>query len=108
MRQFTTADGTAVNLALLPFVSQRGIVRSEQLMQGQGFEHALLYAQRLAAVVQMLTAPFHAEAVNLLVAHAYVAGGATGGGERAAHLVEEYARTPICKPITCSCRLPKA
>ncbi|MDO8362444.1 MAG: exonuclease subunit SbcD [Actinomycetota bacterium] len=100
VRQFTAADGTPVNLALLPFVSQRGIVRSEQLMQGQGFEHALLYAQRLTAVVHMLTASFHAEAANVLVAHAYVAGGTVGGGERAAHLVQEYAIQSTAFPAT--------
>ena len=34
--RFTARDGTPVRLAMLPFVSKRGIVRAEQLMSGAG------------------------------------------------------------------------
>lgn len=91
MYSFVARDGTPVNVAMLPFVSQRGIVRADQLMRGEAFDHALVYAQRMGALIAAMCAPFTADAVNVLIAHAFVLGGTTGGGERAAHLVEEYA-----------------
>lgn len=91
VRSFTARDGTGVNLALLPFVSQRAIVRSEHLMSAEAFQNAQRYSQRLAAIVDTLCAGYAADTVNILMAHAFVTGGAAGGGERAAHLVEEYA-----------------
>lgn len=102
VHQFTTVTGCPVTVAMLPFVSQRGIVRAEQLMHGAAFEHAQLYAQRLHALIELLAQSFTADAVNVLAAHAYVAGGATGGGERAAHLVEEYAISSQSFPVTAS------
>jgi exonuclease SbcD len=100
VRSFTARDGTAVNLALLPFVSQRAIVRSEQLMSAEAFQNAQRYSQRLAAIVDTLCGGYSAESVNILMAHAFVTGGAAGGGERAAHLVEEYAVPAPTFPTT--------
>jgi exonuclease SbcD len=97
---FVARDGTPVNVSMLPFVSQRGIVKADQLMSGEAFDHALLYAQRLGALIAAMCAPFTADAANVLMAHAFVLGGATGGGERAAHLVEEYAVQAPAFPAT--------
>lgn len=97
-----TADGTPVNIALLPFVSQRAIVRADQLMNDPAYKLAQTYADRLAIVVKALTAGFSADAVNLIVAHAFVQGGEVGGGERAAHLVDEYAVPAVSFPPTAS------
>lgn len=92
---FTTAAGDRVNLALLPFVSQRGIVRADDLMGGQAAEHAVTYAERLRRVVEHLCGALDpdgtGDAVNLLAAHAMVAGGVLGGGERSAHTIFQYA-----------------
>lgn len=98
----TTEGGTPVNIALLPFVSQRAIVRADQLMSDAAFELAQSYADRMAKVVTALTSGFTADAVNLVVAHAFVQGGAVGGGERAAHLVDEYAVPSVAFPATAS------
>lgn len=87
----TADDGTPIDIAMLPFVSQRSIVRADQLMNDAGYEHAQHYADRMARVLEALMADFGADAVNLVVGHAFVQGGAAGGGERGAHLVEEYA-----------------
>ena len=89
--RLTTADGTVMQAALLPFVSQRAIIRADDLMTAPAFRNAQTYAERLRAVLAALTAGFEADTVNVVVAHAFVAGGAVGGGERAAHLVDEYA-----------------
>lgn len=86
------ADGTdlTVRIALLPFVSQRSIVKADELMASAAFENAQRYADRMHRVLGALSESFSAETVNVIVAHAFVQGGAAGGGERAAHLVEEY------------------
>jgi exonuclease SbcD len=81
-------------------VSKRGIVRAEQLMAAAAFEQAQLYSQRMHQLIGALCQPFAADAVNVLVGHAFVHGGVTGGGERAAHLVEEYAVLAPSFPAT--------
>ncbi len=86
-----TAGGVPVRVALLPFLSQRGIVRADDLLHLDADQHAGRYAARAAAVVAALTAAFPPDAVNLVVAHLLVTGGAMGGGERAAHTVFDYA-----------------
>ncbi|MDH5288609.1 MAG: exonuclease SbcCD subunit D [Acidimicrobiia bacterium] len=93
------ADGTPVLLATMPFVSQRGIVRSEALMSEPAFRNAQSYADRLAHVLAALATGFSGDAVNLVAAHLFVTGGAAGGGERGAHLVEEYAVPAAAFPV---------
>jgi exonuclease SbcD len=83
-------DGAAARLALLPFVSQRGIVRADELMSTDGADHALAYADRYKSLMTMLTAGFTADHVNVVVGHGFVGGGVLGGGERSAHTVMDY------------------
>ncbi len=97
----TTANG-ALQIAALPFVSQRGIVRAEQLMSNAAFENAQAYSQRLITLIALLTSGFHADAVNVVLAHAFVVGGQAGGGERAGHLSDEYSVTNAAFPMTAS------
>lgn len=98
----TARDGSDVKLAMLPFVSKRGIVRAEQLMENAAFENAQLYSDRLRLLLEHLCAGFDGSCVNVLAGHAFVMGGQAGGGERAAHLVEEYAVTAESFPPTIS------
>lgn len=93
-------NGEEIAAALLPFVSQRGIVRVDHLMDGAAFEHAQRYAERLGRLIQALTVPLPDDVPSLLVAHAFVDGGARGGGERQAHIAEEYAVVPQSFPPT--------
>ncbi len=93
-------DGSDVRLAMLPFVSKRGIVRARHLMAGEAFENAQHYSDRLRLLIEQLCEPFGADTVNLLTTHAFVLGGQAGGGERPAHLVEEYAITAQSFPVT--------
>jgi len=86
-----TRDGSDVRVAMLPFVSKRGIVRAEHLMEGDAFDHAQAYTERLRLLIEVLCGGFEAGTVNVLAANAFVLGATAGGGERAAHLVEEYA-----------------
>lgn len=95
-------DGAQLNLAMLPFVSQRGIIRASELMEHAAFEHANAYAGRMRTLLDLLCEPFSSEAVNVIMAHAFVLGGSIGGGERLAHLVEEYAVTAQSFPASSS------
>ncbi|MEZ5321917.1 MAG: exonuclease SbcCD subunit D [Microthrixaceae bacterium] len=85
-----TAAGERYRIALLPFVTQRAIVRIDHIMDSPAFEHAQAYAERFALLVEGLASGFDVDAVNVVVAHAFVAGGTAGGGERPAHLAAEY------------------
>lgn len=84
------AGGTPVRLALLPFASKRNVVRAEALMRDDAYEHAQAYDERVRSVVARLSEGFGADTVNLVCAHAFVAGGTTGGGERSVHTIEDY------------------
>ena len=75
-----------VRAAMLPFVSQRGIVRVEQMMNEDPDQHAAAYQDRVSRVVGALTAEMTSSTVNLLVSHLTVFGAETGGGERKAHI----------------------
>jgi DNA repair protein SbcD/Mre11 len=94
----TTREGTAVRIAMLPFVSKRGIVRASDLMDAEAFENAQRYSDRLRLLIDALCAPFRDDAVNVLMAHTFVLGAVPGGGERPAHLVDEYAVTAASFP----------
>ncbi len=85
------SDQSDIRLAMLPFVSQRGIVRAKDLISNQAFENAQQYSERMRLLIAALCNSFRDDTVNLLTAHTFVLGGEVGGGERPAHLVEEYA-----------------
>ena len=86
-----TRPGEDVRLAMLPFVSQRGIVRAKDLMDSAAYENAQAYAERMRLVIDALAGGFESGTVNVLMAHAFVHGGQLGGGERAAHFIDDYA-----------------
>ena len=88
--EVSTPSGKRARIALLPFVSQRGIVKAEALMTKDADEHAGAYAERLATVLSQLSGEADPSAVNLVLAHAMVHGGTMGGGERSAHTVFQY------------------
>jgi len=91
VRAFAAArSGEPVHLALLPFTSQRGIVRAVDLFGATAADANDRYAERLAKVVARLTEGFGTGTVNLLVAHGTVTGARFGGGEREAQSIFDY------------------
>ncbi len=92
-----TIPGLPIRLALLPFVSKRGIVRVEQIMSLESSELIGEYADRVTRIIDALTAGFTPDVVNILVGHAMVMGGQRGGGERTAHLFD-YAIPALAFP----------
>jgi DNA repair protein SbcD/Mre11 len=85
------AGGETARVALVPFLSQRGIVRADDLLALDADQHGQRYEARCRQILARLCEPFAPDTVNLLVAHLMVAGGTTGGGERSAHTIFDYA-----------------
>ena len=88
--ELTAASGERARVALLPFVSQRGIVRAEALMSQDSDQHATEYSDRLVNVLAQLCGETDSTTVNIVLAHAMVHGGKVGGGERSAHTIFQY------------------
>jgi DNA repair protein SbcD/Mre11 len=86
----TTRGGEQVTVAAMPFLSQRYAVRAAELLLHEQAEHALDYARRTAAIIEMLTAGFTADSVNIVTTHATFLGGRRGGGERDVQTTFEY------------------
>jgi exonuclease SbcD len=82
--------GEPARLALLPFTSQRGIVRAADLFGGTASDANDRYAQRVARIIERLTEGFDGTAVNIVVAHGTVTGARFGGGEREAQSIFDY------------------
>ncbi len=81
----------AASIALLPFLSQRSIVKADDLMAREAAQHQGDYAERATRIIGELCAlPPPPKTVNVLLAHAMVHGGVLGGGERQAHTIFEY------------------
>ena len=88
--EVSTQSGQRARIVLLPFVSQRSIVKAEALMTQDAYEHAGAYAERLTKVLSQLCGKADPDAINLVLAHAMVERGTMGGGERSAHTVFQY------------------
>ncbi len=84
-------SGGELALARLPFVSQRGVVRAEDLMQRGADERSGRYADRVRSVLAALCGGFGGDSVNVVATHLFVDGGTLGGGERSGHTVFDYA-----------------
>lgn len=94
------AGGVPVQVAMLPFVSKRGIVRADALMRDDAYQLSQAYTERLGVLVRALTDGFAADSVNVVCAHAFAAGGTMGGGERSVHTIEDYSLSALAFPVT--------
>ncbi len=79
-------DSLGLKVAFLPFVSQRGIVKAEQVMSLDPDQHAQTYEARLKRIIEALTTDMGIDTTNVVLGHLTVYGAATGGGEREAHI----------------------
>lgn len=79
-------EDLGVVVGLLPFVSQRSIVKAVDLMGSDPDHHAAKYEDRVKMLVETLTADMTTDTVNILVSHLTVHGADLGGGERRAHI----------------------
>jgi DNA repair protein SbcD/Mre11 len=90
--------GLPARVALVPFVSQRAIVRIDDLMASSAADHGGAYAERMASVIDLLCRGTTTDQVNLVVGHVMVHGGVLGGGERSAHTIFEYSVPALAFP----------
>lgn len=88
--EITTSSGERARIATIPWLSQRHIVKADQLMGLQAAEHGGIYRDRLYRIVEALTAGFDQSAVNLVLAHLTIVGALHGGGERTAQTIFDY------------------
>jgi DNA repair protein SbcD/Mre11 len=94
-------EDIGLKLALLPFVSQRGVVKVEDIMRLDPDQHAQKYEQRMRRVIEVLVSGMSTDTVNVLAGHLTAYGASPGGGERDAH-VFGYAMPPQAFPGTLS------
>jgi DNA repair protein SbcD/Mre11 len=87
-RAIVELDGARV--VMLPWVSQRWAIKSEQLMGATAAGVAQYYAARVARLIEWLCGGFSASDINIVAAHCMVQGGKLGGGEREAQLIDDY------------------
>ncbi|HEV7863895.1 MAG TPA: exonuclease SbcCD subunit D C-terminal domain-containing protein [Acidimicrobiia bacterium] len=88
--EFRARSGERIQVAALPFCSQRHVIKAAHLMGFDAADNALVYAQWMAKLFGGLCAGFDPGAVNILAAHLAARGGVKGGGERDAQLTEAY------------------
>jgi exonuclease SbcD len=82
------------NVALVPWLSQRGIVSADDLMDYDRDANASAYTDRLGRILRALAGKFVEGEVNVMTAHLTVVDKTgqviLGGGERKAHTVFDY------------------
>lgn len=93
--------GLDCRIALVPWTSQRGIVRADDLMHLDPDDHGGQYAERMRSVVAALCSDFTPSTVNIVLGHVMVHGGLEGGSERQAHIFG-YAVPPSVFPSSLS------
>lgn len=85
-----TSTGERVNVAVLPFISQRYAIRAAQVVANSPAQNSGKYDEQVRRLIADLTAGFTPDAVNIVMSHLTVLGGLVGGGERAAQTIFEY------------------
>ena len=89
--EVAAADGTPVQIACLPFLSQKQALRAGELMALSADELGGHYTATVREAVRLLAAAFRPDAVKVVAAHLFAVGADAGGSERAAHLASGYA-----------------
>jgi exonuclease SbcD len=96
--RLTTGAGEDLDIALVPFLSQRNAVRADLLMAGTEAEAVAAYDDRCRNVIGALCAAMRPGSVRMVAAHLFVLGGASGTSERVAHTALGYAVSPHAFP----------
>ncbi|HVF52466.1 MAG TPA: exonuclease SbcCD subunit D [Actinomycetota bacterium] len=93
--------GENVRLGVIPWLSQRYIVKASQLMAHDAGDLAQHYDGRMKNIVAALASGFDGESVNIFAAHMTIAGSELGGGERTAQTIFDYYVAPNVFPSNC-------
>jgi exonuclease SbcD len=92
-------SGERAVIAAIPFAKTSDLVSALELAADDTLAHQR-YAEQMRLIVELLTARFRADAVNLLMAHTHLDGAVIAGSERQVHLGDEWAATPQALPST--------
>ena len=84
------SGGEDVQVAVIPFLTQRYAVRAAEMVSQAPSENVRAYDEMIRQVTDTLTAGFGGDTVNLVMAHLTCIGGVFGGGERSAQSIFEY------------------
>lgn len=87
--------------ALLPFLSERRLVKANHLLEGDGSLWKGLYGQGIQRILANLAAGFGPQ-INLLMSHLTVEGSRLGGGEFTFYTTNSYAVRPSVFPLSTS------
>jgi DNA repair protein SbcD/Mre11 len=90
-------DELGLDVGLLPFVSQRGIIKAEQIMDLDPDQQAQDYEDRVRRIIETLVSAMSPDVVAVFTGHLTVYGGIVGGDERQAHIMG-YAIPPQAFP----------
>jgi exonuclease SbcD len=94
------SGGEDVQVAVLPFLTQRYAVRAAEIVTQSPSESVRAYDEMVRQIVTALTGGFSDGTVNLLMAHLTCIGGAFGGGERSAQSIFEYSVPASIFPVS--------
>jgi DNA repair protein SbcD/Mre11 len=94
------SDGADVQVAVLPFVTQRYAVRAAEIVAQTPSENVRAYDEMIRQVVASLTSGFSDGTVNVLMSHLTCVGGVFGGGERPAQSIFEYSVPATIFPVS--------
>ena len=94
------SDGAEVQLAVLPFLTQRYAVRAAEIVAQTPSENVRAYDEMIRQIVESLTSGFSDATVNLLMSHLTCVGGVFGGGERSAQSIFEYSVPATIFPVS--------
>jgi exonuclease SbcD len=94
------SDGADVQVAVLPFLTQRYAVRAAEIVARTPSENVRAYDEMIRQVVASLTSGFSDGTVNVLMSHLTCVGGVFGGGERAAQSIFEYSVPATIFPVS--------
>jgi exonuclease SbcD len=94
------SGGEDVQVAVLPFLTQRYAVRAAEIVTQTPSENVRAYDEMVRQIVAALTGGFSDGTVNLLMSHLTCIGGLFGGGERSAQSIFEYSVPASIFPVS--------
>jgi exonuclease SbcD len=97
--EFDVRSGERAIIAAVPFAKTSDLVSAMELASDDTIAHQR-YAEGMRRIIDLLTARFRPDYINVLMAHAHLDGAMLAGSERQVHLGEEWAVTAQSLPST--------
>jgi exonuclease SbcD len=96
---FEVRSGERAIIAAVPFAKTSDLVSAMELASDDTTAHQR-YAEGMRRIVELLTARFRSDSINVLMAHTHLDGAVLAGSERQVHLGGEWAVTAQSLPST--------